>query len=191
MTGPDVRDIVQAIPWALALAGLFGTHFFSEARERRKEFRAQLDKLVQRLADLDKKAVAFHSAAAFDAKEARHLDVEIGAVERIVARISSPVSSDIRAATVAHRKAITLENATLDAFVQQSVSSALLQGISEATVDYEEALEAEYTLRYPAAFPYFRAAWMRRGASFEVFQLFMVLLVGVLVGVTFTYLGTR
>jgi hypothetical protein len=147
-------DWIQVVPWGIAVAGLVANHLFSEARERRKEFRSQLDKLIERLTKLEAQGTAFHTAASYDEDTARSIDSEISRIERVATRLTAhAVPTD---AIISHRQALTLRNFDSGSFQQQVGASEIVREIEATTVDYEEALEACYRNRYPASFPYYR-----------------------------------
>jgi hypothetical protein len=62
----ETRDVVQAIPWVVALVGLFATPSSAKLASGERNCAAQLDKVEQRLDALEKKAAKFHVAPAFD-----------------------------------------------------------------------------------------------------------------------------
>jgi hypothetical protein len=176
---------IQVVPWAIALVGLWGAHLFTEARERRKEFRSLLDKLSDRLSKLEADGRKFHTAANYEEPLARSIDAEISRIERIVARVAAGV---LNAEIIKHKQALTLQNFDRDRFQQHPIDSDLVAAIEATTIDYEEALEREYRLRYPATFPFFRLVPMRESG---LGNLIAAAWVGALLGGTIVFLLTR
>lgn len=165
--------------------GLWGAHLFTEARERRKEFRSLLDKLSERLTKLEGDGRKFHTAAEYDEQLARGIDAEISRIERIVTRVAEGI---LNAEIIEHKRALTLENFDRERFQQQAAHSDLVASIEEATIEYEEALEREYRLRYPSTFPFFRLLPLREPG---LGNLLAAMWVGGLMGSTVVFLLTR
>ena len=68
------------------LAAVIGwgiTHIFSEARERRKELRVQIDKLHELLYQIEKDAINFHCASKFEVAKNGDLITQLSTMERI------------------------------------------------------------------------------------------------------------
>ena len=85
-TRPEM-DWLASIPWIVAAAGWAFNHFLSEARERRKEVRSQIDKLFEQLYKIEQDARAFHSAAAYDSVKAGEVNSKIQILERSMSRV--------------------------------------------------------------------------------------------------------
>lgn len=154
--GAEGKGIWDTIPWLIAIVGWGFTHVFSEARERRKEVRSQLDKGIEQLLSLEKAAREFHMSAAYNAVKAHELTAGIATFERKLHRISCLKIDDLISRIVALRRSITLNNFDLTAFKPQTGESEVLGSISEAAASMEDALEAQYGMRYPNRFPYFQ-----------------------------------
>ena len=146
----------DAVPWIIAAVGWGATHLLSEARERRKEVRAQIDKLSDRLAKLQDDAIKFHTQAAYDDRGSAAILSEIDRMERLVARNSRFDSDCFIAVIIQHRRAITYKNFDKSAFVQQPFDSDLLAEVNVTTQAFEDELEAQYRISYPSRFPYFQ-----------------------------------
>lgn len=149
-------DLLGSLPWLVAAFGLVVTHLLSEARERRKESRAQLDKIVERLQSLEHQGFKFHTATAFDFAAARTIETEVAAIERRVVRLLPQAAKSLEEIIIDHRQGMTLKNFDASTFVPQLAGSAVLSEISATTAEYEEALEAAYVSQYPPHFPYYR-----------------------------------
>jgi hypothetical protein len=146
----------EAAPWLVAVVGWFATHLFSEARERRKEVRSQVDKLLQQVADIEETARSFHTASTFDEKTSTELITELSRIERALDRISKFKIDNFTAVLVHLRRAITLHNFDKSDFASRTYSDQLLLDIGDAIRDFEDELEAQYSLSYPSKFPYFK-----------------------------------
>lgn len=156
MTAPDSSGFVDAIPWAIAVLGWGFTHIFSEARERRKEVRAQLDKAIEQLLALEKASREFHMADEFKVVKAHDLTSALDTFERKLYRITCLNIDDLVGRLVRLRRAITLKNFDRTAFSAQAPESEVLASIADAAADMEDAMESQYRGRYPNHFPYFK-----------------------------------
>ena len=146
----------EGIPWVIAALGWGATHVFSEARERRKEVRAQLDKVLERLAEIEESAREFHAGQTFDQKKSRSLLSEISRVERSLDRIKRFKLDDFTPVIIAHRRAVTYKNFDSGSFSTCELDSELLADISFATHEFEDEIERQYGRSYPSKFPYFK-----------------------------------
>lgn len=156
MSGTENSALLSAIPWAVAAVGWGFTHVFSEARERRKEVRAQLDKAQERLLSLEKLAREFHAANTYDADKAAEIRLGVQILERKFHRISCLHVDSLVAYIIALRRAITLTNFDSSEFATQSPTSDILADISSTVLNLDDALEMQYIDAYPPSFPYFR-----------------------------------
>lgn len=147
-------SISSGITWLLVVAGWGLTHVFSEARERRKEMRAQLDKLYELLFAIEKDARSFHRSECFDIVKASELILKLNTFERILTRILF-VDNFIQN-LIQLRRSITLDNFDLSIFSQQALDCDILHNIISACEDFEDAIEQYYLRKYPHTFPYIR-----------------------------------
>ena len=100
----------DAIPWIVAAIGWGATHLLSEARERRKEVRAQLDVILERLSQIEGDARIFHTGLQFDHGKAASIIYEIGRIERFLSRIDQIDIQNLVPVIIRHRQAITYKN---------------------------------------------------------------------------------
>lgn len=149
----------EAIPWSIAAIGWGATHLFSEARERRKEVRAQLDKVLERLAKLEEAARDFHTADSFDQKKSLAIISDIARIERVLTRLTAIDINNLVQVIIHHRRAITFRNFDKSSFEKQDASSERISDINAATQDFEDEIEAQYRIAYPPKFPYFTLPW--------------------------------
>ena len=149
----------EAVPWIVAAIGWGATHLFSEARERRKEVRTQLDKVLDRLAKLEVEARDFHTAETFDEKKSLSIISDIERIQRILARLIAIDADNLVQVIIHHRRSITYRNFDKTSFKKQKPSSEMISDINSATEDFEDEIEAQYRLAYPPKFPYFVSPW--------------------------------
>ena len=150
-----VAAIVAAIGWAV-------THFFSEAREHRKEFRAVLDRFEVSVEELRKKACAFHASPTFSEHEALELRIAIYHLVRFVNRIPLLDQRQITQFIMHVRQSITLRNYDKSEFESQPADSEIIVRISDACAGLEDECEYEYALHYPHDFPYMVPSFLTR-----------------------------
>jgi hypothetical protein len=157
---PHGVDWTASIPWIVAaLVAALGwgfTHLLSEARERRKEVRVQIDKLFEQLYKIEQDSRAFHCATAFDAAKAGDIDSKIQILERSMNRVPIFLIDNLIPYIIRLRRAVTLKNFSLSEFVTQNQYSDILQDIFSASQEIEDELERQYAARYSSKFPYFR-----------------------------------
>lgn len=140
----------------VAIIGWFATHLLHEARERRKETRAQLNASQQLLWELAKQAKLFHRKESFCEIESFDLLSDIQRVFRSLRRLQALPSDAYKETTINLRQAITLQNFDKSGFSRQQPSSTLLAEIDGAAQDLDDALEDAYVSLYPSRFPYFK-----------------------------------
>lgn len=144
----------DGIPWAIAVGGWLATHVFSEGRERRKEVRAQIDKIHVYLSTFEIAARSFHAATSYDAKITSDLRAKINVLERLLMRVPPLSMDDLHPYTIAIRRSATLQNFEPSTFISHDYDTELAQGITSAVQEMEDELERQYIRRYPNRFPY-------------------------------------
>lgn len=137
------------------MVGWAATHIFSEARERRKEYRGQLEKIHELTSKIEQAAKTFHRASAHDASKASDLITQLAWLERCIMRIPILQAEKWTKELVAFRQAVTLRNFDASDFAQQTDTSEMVADIADAAFALEDALERQYLARYPARFPFF------------------------------------
>jgi hypothetical protein len=146
----------DSIPWLIAISGWFAAHAFSEARERRKEVKGQLEKCCDRLASIEKGAHTFHTNKEFDPALARELMAQLDRVERTISRVQFLSVAALQPYIIAHRQSITLHNFDRSAFLQQDPDGELVHEITNTTLEFEDEIDRQYQNHYPTSFPFFR-----------------------------------
>lgn len=151
--------LVELIGLGVVVAGWAATHLLSEARERRKEGRGQIDKVIERLQDLEKAAYEFHTADALKPTQQVALINQLDRLVRSLGRIGMLNSDALIPTIISLRRAVTLRNFDPSTFQVQAQTSDILEAIATASQDMEDEIERQYLHRYPATFPYFRWPW--------------------------------
>ena len=147
-------SIVAWLAAILAIIGWWATHFFSEARERRKEVRSSLDKVFVSISSLRMDAITFHESASFQDDQAQALQTAIYALQRALDRILIIDRRELSNFLKNLRQSITLHNFDRSNFVQQLHGSNIVEGISDACAELEDELDRQYAAHYPHQFPY-------------------------------------
>lgn len=147
-------SIVAWLAAILAIIGWWATHFFSEARERRKEVRSSLDKVFASISTLRMDAIAFHGTASFHEDQAQALQTAIYALKRSLDRISILDHKELSTFLKNLRQSITLHNFDRSTFTPQPHGSDVIEGISDACAELEDELDRQYAVHYPHQFPY-------------------------------------
>lgn len=148
--------LADGIPWAIAVFGWAATHIFSKARERRKEFRSQIDKLHEHIISIEKDSRSFHCGATFDEIKAGDLVAKIGLLERLIMRIPILNIDNLHPHIIGVRRAVTLVNFDKSTFASQAAYGEIVQEVSAASQDLEDEIERQYRARYTHKFPYIR-----------------------------------
>lgn len=156
----------EAIPWMIAILGWFAAHVFSEARERRKDIRSQIEKTIERLSAIESLGIAFHTNPEHNETQARELTYQIHRLEKLLSRIQILDMQSLNYQIITFRRAITLKNFDGGEFSTQPPSSSLLQEITESSLAIEDEVEKQYQNRYPASFPYFRVTTLQNFVAF-------------------------
>ncbi|KVL84969.1 hypothetical protein [Burkholderia stagnalis] len=147
-------SIVAWIAAILAIIGWWATHFFSEARERRKEVRSSLDKTIASISNLRMDAIAFHEGDCFHEDKPQELQTAIYSLQRTLDRIPILDRRELSGILKNLRQSITLRNFDRSVFDQQAHGSEIVEGISDACAELEDELDRQYAAHYPHQFPY-------------------------------------
>ena len=146
----------DAIPWLIVVLGWLVGHLLSESRERRKEVRAQIDRVRDYVFDLEDEARVFFLAEKYNSSLALKIIALIQNLEHMLSHIQIFSGFTYSQHLVVLRQAITLHNFDHHNFTQQAEDSEILGGISVATMTLCNHLESKYNERYPNRFPFFR-----------------------------------
>ena len=147
---------VDSIPWIIAISGWFAAHAFSEARERRKDVKSQIEKIIEKLSATEKLGITFHTNERREPSQARDLASDIQKLERSLNRVQILDPQSLKYPIIAFRKSITLNNFDAGDFVKQADTSNLIQEISNSAFDLEDEIDSQYQEHYPSSFPYFK-----------------------------------
>jgi len=141
MSCPESPWWPSVITWLTVFGGWFVVHRASLYRERRKEKRDSARILLEDLACLERKAIAFHTSNHYDSHVAAELRQE---TERIVRRLQRLSLSELNiqiGLMVRLRRSITLQNADASNFAPQGADGQLICGIRAAIDDLTASVE--------------------------------------------------
>lgn len=144
-------DWTDSVTWLLVVVGWVILNLQHRTIETRKERREALDKIVGDLRSLEERAIAFHTAKAYD-----HLLIR--GIQRDVDRIWPSVSLlhllEAKEAVLITdiRRAITLRNADPTDFAQKDAREQFVDEISDSIDSLIAKLDATYVIRYHANF---------------------------------------
>ncbi|MEF3068014.1 hypothetical protein [Pandoraea apista] len=145
-SAPD--QISPLVTWGLVVVGWVAVHYLTSVRERQKEIRELVGKLLETIASLERASVAFHSAPAFDQVKAYELTSTIASIRR---RLTSQPLSKLQVSPdriLKLRRAVTLDNFDVKNFSSQAPTSPLIQGILAICEDVTISIEQAYARRY-------------------------------------------
>lgn len=138
----------QIVTWLLVAVGWVIVHYLTVTRERQKEIRELKSKVIERILDIEQRAIAFHQASSHSADEARGLLAEIERISSAISRQPLSVLSVDPKARRQFRRSVTLRNFDLSNFHPQAANSKLLSDISLAAECLTNSLEQAYAGRY-------------------------------------------
>lgn len=138
-----------SLTWLLVLLGWYVVHRASLSRERRKERREITFRCVDEVKDIERRALGFHTAAAYCHDAVEEITVD---VSRLIRRLQRPPLQSLQIPTqhlVRLRQSITLKNADLSGFTAQQRNGEIPQEIRSACNSLIDAIELarerEYT----------------------------------------------
>lgn len=147
---------IEFFALVVVIAGWAATHLLSEARERRKEARGQLDKFFEKLQNIETAGRDFHAAQEFSPSGRAVLISGLDRLERALGRIGMLNPDHMTRPIIFLRRAITLKNFDPSIFVPQASDTEVMEDIETCVLDLEDEIERQYRYHYPSTFPYFR-----------------------------------
>ena len=132
----------------LIVVGWVIVHHLTVVRERRREILDLKDRLVDRIVDVESRAIAFHEASAFVPTAARDL---VSSVTRIAFDIAEPPFSWFQinpGLVVQFRRSVTYRNFDSSRFRSQPADSKVILALSIAAEELARAINHAYFDRY-------------------------------------------
>ncbi len=143
-----MSDYSNVVTWVLVVLGWVLVHYLTTVRERRKEVAEIVSALIDRIYELEERAVKFHSANTFDDFGARAIVTD---VTRIAMDLVTPPFSVFGIAperVKRMRQSMTYWNFEAARFSPQSATSDLIGKIGSTTDDLARAVRKKYHDRY-------------------------------------------
>lgn len=134
------RIIAQVITWTLIVGGWWIVNKQNNWREKRKETRASLNQLLDKLNQLESQAYQYHQASKPSVVAGRDLKLALSRINSFV-DIQNLLPRGKRQPLAKLRRAITLDNFDTEHFLTQPDDSEILAGISAAKDQLVDSLE--------------------------------------------------
>lgn len=138
---------VQAITWVIVIIGWLIVNHQNNQRERRKEIRQAIDKIVAKIDDIERSALTFHQTS-YNENSARELMLSIEKNNRSIARLQVIDIETYNKKVIPFRRSITLKNFDPSAQVALNGNDPQLASISTAAQNLIDILEDTYAERY-------------------------------------------
>lgn len=142
------NDISPFVTWGLVIVGWVAVHYLTGVRERQKEIREAVNKLLDNIAKLEKESVGFHCGETFNHEMAHELTSSIASIRR---RLSSQPLIKLAVSperVLKLRQAVTLDNFDVKGFKTQAPTSPIILGIRGICEDLTISVEQGYAQRY-------------------------------------------
>ena len=107
---------------------------------------------MERIKEIEKEAILFHTSTNFDFAKNREILSEMDRIETKVTRIPHFNQDDLVSTLIAYRQSITSNNFDKSGFKSQEHEGDLIRNICEQSLDFDEALESQYSVAYPIKF---------------------------------------
>ncbi|WP_396956623.1 hypothetical protein [Nitrosomonas sp.] len=149
-------------PWLLVIGGWYVIHRTTLIRERRKEKREEIDRVLEEIRAIESIAIDFHNSEVFDKKANSNITLRIDRLSRKLQ--APPTFNELKITTqlmIEFRKTITLEHfdkSNFPSIVQRIMKGnpypatsieILIRDINSATDDLVDCIEAEKNNKFP------------------------------------------
>lgn len=147
--GTSNCDYLQIITWIVIIIGWFIVNSQHNKRELRKERRAQIDTFNEKIDQLEKKAVSYHTHAEHNELLARDIKRNFDEIRKFSLRIKLLDIKVVNRLIINLRRSITFKN--FDNGInhkQESENGELVAGIYNACDTFIESMEASFHDKY-------------------------------------------
>lgn len=143
------------VSWLLIIGGWYAVHKAALSRERRKEKREEIDKIIEEIRVIESMAIDFHNSKIFDKKINSNITLRI---DRLSKKLQTPsIFNKIKIQTqlmIEFRKSITLhhfDKSDFPSLTQRIIKNnlypatsidTLIRDINSATDDLRDAVES-------------------------------------------------
>jgi hypothetical protein len=138
----------QLVTWGLVVGGWLLVNSQNNIRERRKEVRSSLDKLLKRLDQLEIKAISYHTGLTASYEKATHLKLELSRIKKQIDYLHLLALSFNEDTMIKLRQAITLNNFDTVKFEPQGFHSKIISNISTAKDRVVDQLEMAFADKF-------------------------------------------
>lgn len=144
--------LAQIGTWVIVVIGWLIVNNQNNNRERRKEIRQAIDKIVKKIEEIEQDALQFHQSA-FDDSSARALLLSLDKNSRSIAWLKIVESEIYKKSIISFRRSITLNNFDPTTHVALDGNNAQLARISAAAENLVDLLESAYAAQYLRKMP--------------------------------------
>lgn len=132
----------NTITWGIVLIGWITVHCSTLSRERRKEKRDSVSRIIEEIKAIEILAVTFHTSDNFDPQSSDSLIWRISRVTRSLQRPPLKSLNIDLSLMVRFRREFTLQNTDASTFAPQAYNSGIIKGIRAITDKIIETIEA-------------------------------------------------
>lgn len=143
----DCPGISQVITWLLVIAGWLTVNAQHNSRETRKEIRSKIDAVRERIEELEREAIHYHTTA-HDYQRAQLLKSYLQHLWTDASLIKIVPEAELGRSLATLRRAMTLRNFDASDHVALDLDDEQIAQISVAIADLATLLERGYMRRY-------------------------------------------
>lgn len=132
----------NTVTWGMVLVGWFVVHCATLSRERRKEKRDAVSRIIEEIKTVEDLAVTFHTSEKFDSQTSDLLIWRVNRVIRTLQRLPLQALDIPLGLMVRFRKGLTLLNTDVSTFAPQTYHGDIIKGIRTVTDEMLETIEA-------------------------------------------------
>lgn len=140
--------ISQAITWLLVIIGWYIVDGRQNARETRKELKAELDSLITAIECIVDSATTFHTASQQDKSASSNIKYRLRVVSNGISLLKARGVNIKSEFLVKFRQACTLNNFDTNRFRQQPPNSMLIHNIQSTGQDLIFSLQRTFISKY-------------------------------------------
>ncbi|MDD5329702.1 MAG: hypothetical protein PHX38_06845 [Sulfuricella sp.] len=139
----------NAATWGLVLAGWFVVHKMALSRERRKENRDAVNRVIEEIKSVGRMAIVFHTSDSFNSETSDSLIWQVSRINRTLQRAPLNMLNIPLSLMVRFKKGLTLQNTDASTFTPQSYHGDIIKGIRTVTDQLLETIEEGRDKKYP------------------------------------------
>ena len=132
----------NAVTWGMVLVGWISVHRATLSRERRKEKREAVTRIIEEIKAVEDLAIRFHTSEKFDSQISDALIWRVNRVTRTLQRPPLQILDIPLGLMVRFRKGLTLLNTDASTFVTQTYHGEIIKGVRAIADELLETIEA-------------------------------------------------